>query len=143
MSRLIGVLVAMLLAVAVAPFSAFANDRNSCSRPDPGTLIQAPPDLFSLDGALNASFEYYTTVDSAGRTLFCFVTPDGLQSPTLHLHPGDRLNLSVTNRNPPPPPGSPTRGRGQSFGQLRRHDNDDHIAQRAFSRDEHFTEMRQ
>jgi FtsP/CotA-like multicopper oxidase with cupredoxin domain len=57
---------------------------------------------------LNASFEYYTTVDSAGRTLFCFVTPDGLQSPTLHLRPGDTLNLSVTNRNPPPPPGSPT-----------------------------------
>ena len=57
---------------------------------------------------LNASFDYYTTVDSAGRTLFCFVTPDGLQSPTLHVRPGDTLELSVTNRNPKPPPGSPT-----------------------------------
>jgi FtsP/CotA-like multicopper oxidase with cupredoxin domain len=36
------------------------------------------------------------------------VTPDGLQSPTLHVRPGDTLNLSVRNRNPPPPPGSPT-----------------------------------
>jgi FtsP/CotA-like multicopper oxidase with cupredoxin domain len=57
---------------------------------------------------LNASFDYYTTVDNAGRTLFCFMTRDGLQSPTLHLWPGDTLNLLVTNRNPPPPPGSPT-----------------------------------
>jgi FtsP/CotA-like multicopper oxidase with cupredoxin domain len=36
------------------------------------------------------------------------VTPDGLQSPTLHVWPGDTPNLLVTNRNPPPPPGSPT-----------------------------------
>jgi FtsP/CotA-like multicopper oxidase with cupredoxin domain len=107
MSRFIGTLVVML-AFAVAPVSALARDGGSCPRPNPGTLIQAPPDLFSFDGVLNASFEYYTTVDSAGRTLFCFVTPHGLQSPTLHLRPGDTLNLSVTNRNPPPPPGSPT-----------------------------------
>jgi FtsP/CotA-like multicopper oxidase with cupredoxin domain len=108
MSRLIGVLIAMPLTFAVAPISALAKDSSSCPRPDPGTLVQPPPDLLSVDGVLNASFEYYTTVDNAGRTLFCFVTPDGLQSPTLHLHPGDILNLSVTNRNPPPPPGSPT-----------------------------------
>jgi FtsP/CotA-like multicopper oxidase with cupredoxin domain len=108
MSRLVGALIATLLAFIVAPFSAFGGDSSSCPRPDPGTLVQPPPDLFSVDGVLNASFEYYTTVDSAGRTLFCFVTPDGLQSPTLHVRPGDTLNLSVTNRNPPPPPGSPT-----------------------------------
>jgi FtsP/CotA-like multicopper oxidase with cupredoxin domain len=105
MSRL---LVATLLAFLVAPFSAFAGDSSSCPRPDPGTFVQPPPDLFSADGVLDASFEYYTTVDNAGRTLFCFVTPDGLQSPTLHVRPGDTLNLVVTNRNPPPPPGSPT-----------------------------------
>jgi FtsP/CotA-like multicopper oxidase with cupredoxin domain len=108
MSRLVGALIATLLTFIVAPFSAFGGDSSSCPRPDPGTLVQPPPDLFSVDGVLNASFEYYTTVDSAGRTLFCFVTPDGLQSPTLHVRPGDTLNLSVTNRNPPPPPGSPT-----------------------------------
>jgi FtsP/CotA-like multicopper oxidase with cupredoxin domain len=108
MSRLIWILVLALLAFAAAPFSALAKDGNPCPRPDPGTLVQPPPDLFSVDGVLNASFEYYTTLDNAGRTLFCFVTPDGLQSPTLHIRPGDTLNLSVANRNPPPPPGSPT-----------------------------------
>jgi FtsP/CotA-like multicopper oxidase with cupredoxin domain len=67
-----------------------------------------PPILYSKGGVLNVYFKYYTTVDAAGRTLFCFVTPDGLESPTLYLHPGDTLNMLVTNLNPPPPAGSPT-----------------------------------
>jgi FtsP/CotA-like multicopper oxidase with cupredoxin domain len=108
MLKFIGALVSALLAGALAPLSASAHGDHSCPRPNPGTLAVPPPDLFSREGVLNASFDYYTTVDSAGRTLFCFVTPEGVQSPTLHLHPGDILNLSVTNRNPPPPPGSPT-----------------------------------
>lgn len=107
MWKFTGALSAALLACVVAPLSASANN-NPCPRPDAGAIVTAPPDLFSSNGALNVSFDYYTTVDSAGRTLFCFVTPDGLQSPTLHLRPGDTLNLSVTNRNPAPPPGSPT-----------------------------------
>jgi FtsP/CotA-like multicopper oxidase with cupredoxin domain len=102
-----GALAAALLVISLASASAFAGN-NPCPRPDPGTLVSSPPDLFSKGGVLKASFDYYTTVDSAGRTLFCFVTPDGLQSPTLHVRPGDTLNLSVTNRNPVPPPGSPT-----------------------------------
>ena len=67
-----------------------------------------PPDLWSQNGVLNVAFNYYTSVDDAGRTLFCFITPDGLQSPTLHVNPGDTLNVKVTNLVPPPPPGSPT-----------------------------------
>jgi len=67
-----------------------------------------PPDLFSENGVLNLSFDYFTTVDAVGRTLFCFVTPDGLQSPTLHVKPGDRLDLAVTNKVPSPPVGSPS-----------------------------------
>src|SRR5271170_178515 len=107
MWKFAGALAAALLACFVAPISASAAN-NSCPRPDTGAVVTSPPDLFSSNGVLNASFDYYTTVDSAGRTLFCFVTPDGLQSPTLHVRPGDTLNLSVTNRNPAPPPGSPT-----------------------------------
>jgi FtsP/CotA-like multicopper oxidase with cupredoxin domain len=108
MRKLIGALGLALLACWVEPLSASAHGSDPCPRPGSGTAVTPPPDLFSSNGALNASFAYYTTVDSAGRTLFCFVTPDGLQSPTLHVRPGDTLNLSVTNRNPTPPPGSPT-----------------------------------
>jgi FtsP/CotA-like multicopper oxidase with cupredoxin domain len=108
MWKLFGALAAALPVYNVVPSSAFATGTGPCPRPDPGAVAAPPADLFSSDGVLNAAFDYYTTVDSAGRTLFCFVTPDGLQSPTLHVRPGDTLNLSVTNRNPAPPPGSPT-----------------------------------
>ncbi|HMD64550.1 MAG TPA: multicopper oxidase domain-containing protein [Stellaceae bacterium] len=107
MWKLIGALASALLACVVAPLSASANGNDPCPHPASGSPVTQPPDLFSKYGVLNVSFDYYTSVD-AGRTLFCFVTPDGLQSPTLHVKPGDTLNISVTNRNPLPPPGSPT-----------------------------------
>jgi hypothetical protein len=63
--------------------------------------------FFSHNGLLDVAFDYLTAVDDAGRTLFCFMTPDGKQSPTLHVKPGDTLNVTVTNRVPPAPAGSP------------------------------------
>jgi FtsP/CotA-like multicopper oxidase with cupredoxin domain len=93
------------------PLSVFAQSNSSsspCPRPAPGSVVGAPPELSSSNGVLNVTFNYFTTVDSAGRTLFCFTTPNGLQGPTLHVMPGDTLNVSVTNQVPAPPPGSPT-----------------------------------
>jgi FtsP/CotA-like multicopper oxidase with cupredoxin domain len=59
------------------------------------------PSLFSSDGVLAVRFSYQHTFDSAGRELFCFMTPDGLQNPTLHVNPGDHLQITVTNNLPP------------------------------------------
>jgi FtsP/CotA-like multicopper oxidase with cupredoxin domain len=98
--------------LALMPLSAVAqttaNQGNPCPRPAAGSAVLPPPDLFSQEGVLNVSFNYFTTVDGDGRTLFCFVTPSGLESPTLHVNPGDTLNVTVTNQVPPPPAGSPT-----------------------------------
>jgi FtsP/CotA-like multicopper oxidase with cupredoxin domain len=52
---------------------------------------------------LNVRISYLTTTDSAGRTLFCFMTPNGLENPTLHVNPGDTLNITVTNNTPNSP----------------------------------------
>ena len=91
------------------PLSVFAQGIPSpCPRPAAGSVVTAPPELFSQNGVLNVTFNYFTTVDSAGRTLFCFTTPNALEGPTLHVLPGDTLNISVTNQVPAPPPGSPT-----------------------------------
>src|SRR3569833_1446724 len=90
------------------PLSAFAQSGPPCPRPAPGSVVPAPPDMFSQNGTLNVTFNYFTTMDSAGRTLFCFVTPNGFEGPTLHVKPGDTLNVTVTNLVPAPPPGSPT-----------------------------------
>ena len=87
---------------------ALAGDPVLCPRPLAGSVVAPPPALWSHNGVLDVAFDYYTTVDSAGRTLFCFITPDGLQAPTLHVSPGDQLNVTIANRNPRPPDGSPT-----------------------------------
>jgi FtsP/CotA-like multicopper oxidase with cupredoxin domain len=81
------------------PGLAFASD--VCARGRPGGDVLPPPDLFSNAGALNVTLEYHTTVDAAGRTLFCFQTSDGVESPTLHVNPGDTINIQLTNKLPP------------------------------------------
>src|SRR5580704_10893461 len=73
---------------------------NACTRFTAGSVIQNPPALYSDDGVLNVQFSYQATTDSVGRQLFCFMTPDGLENPTLHVNPGDTLNIAVTNNTP-------------------------------------------
>jgi FtsP/CotA-like multicopper oxidase with cupredoxin domain len=92
----------------VLPVAAFSQTGSPCPRPAAGSVVSPPPELFSVNGVLNLQLNYLTTVDSAGRTLYCLNTPNGLQGPTLHVMPGDTLNVTVTNLVPAPPPGSPT-----------------------------------
>ncbi len=68
-----------------------------------GSTIHNPPALFSSHGVLNVRFSYQQTTDSVGRLLHCFMTEDGLQEPTLHVNPGDTLNITVTNNTPAQP----------------------------------------
>jgi FtsP/CotA-like multicopper oxidase with cupredoxin domain len=89
--------IATTTAVPVAPVP------NPCARFTAGSVIQQPPALFSSNGVLNVRFSYQQTIDTAGRTLYCFMTPSGLENPTLHVNPGDTLNITVTNNTPPSP----------------------------------------
>jgi len=93
------------LLLLLAPGCALAAQTDPCPRPAQGSVVAQPPDLYSQNGVLNVTFGYYTTVDAWGRTLFCYVTPTGQEAPTLHVNPGDTLNISLTNQeNGPPPP---------------------------------------
>ncbi len=74
---------------------------NPCPRPVAGTVVSTPPSLSSSHGVLAVRFSYQHVIDSANRELFCFMTPDGLQNPTLHVNPGDHLMITVTNNLPP------------------------------------------
>jgi FtsP/CotA-like multicopper oxidase with cupredoxin domain len=99
-----------VIALALAPLCAFAQKPvppvpNPCPRFTAGGVIQQPPALFSQHGVLNVLFSYQTTTDSYGRQLYCFMTPNGLENPTLHLNPGDTLNITVTNNAPTSPVG--------------------------------------
>ena len=66
-----------------------------CPRYAVGSTLVEPKDLFSSHGLLRLELTYQTRVDSAGNKLFCYTTPDGAQSPTLHVHPGDELVISL------------------------------------------------
>ena len=72
----------------------------ACQRFPAGSVVQQPPALFSKNGVLNVSFSYQTNTDKFGRQLFCFITPSGLENPTLYVSPGDTLNVTVTNNTP-------------------------------------------
>ena len=93
-----GVILTVKLGVAqpsaVAPVSPVLNP---CLRPLAGSVVSNPPSLFSSNGILSVRFSYQHAYDSAGRDLFCFMTPDGLENPTLHVKPGDHLIINVTN----------------------------------------------
>ena len=80
---------------------------HACQRFPAGSVVQQPPTLFSQHGVLNVSFSYQTTTDSFGRQLFCFMTPSGLENPTLYVNPGDTLNVTVTNNTPVVLPSAP------------------------------------
>jgi len=74
-----------------------------CPRYAAGSEVKPPPDLYSKHGVLHVALNYWTTVDDAGRTLFCYETADGLESPTLHVNPGDLVQIDLTNMLPPGP----------------------------------------
>jgi len=92
----------LILAHACAAFAQapVAPVSNPCTRFTAGSVIHQPPALFSQNGVLNVQFSYQTTTDSVGRQLYCFMTPSGLENPTLHVNPGDTMNITVTNNTP-------------------------------------------
>lgn len=103
--RILSILVAGMFIFALARMSASAQTAvapvaNPCPRLAPGSVVHNPPSLFSQKGVLVVNFSYQTTTDADGRTLFCFMTPDGKENPTLHVRPGDHLIVNVTNNVP-------------------------------------------
>ena len=90
-------------AAAVATLALPAVGRaDSCPRPAPGTVAHEAKDLYSKNGRLSVDLDYLTDRDPHQRNRYCFVTPDGFQDPTLHVKPGDTLDITVRNRFPPP-----------------------------------------
>jgi FtsP/CotA-like multicopper oxidase with cupredoxin domain len=74
-----------------------AQSSQVCPRFASGSVVTPPADLFSKDGLLTVKFKYQTTLDKGGNSLFCFTDSNGAQSPTLHVNPGDRILMSVSN----------------------------------------------
>ena len=92
---------AFVLLCLLNPARGLAEKTQPCPRPSAaGSAIVEPEDLYSSTGVLRVNLTYLTRVDSYGNTLYCFMTPDGAQSPTLHVHPGDHLVINFSNGLP-------------------------------------------
>ena len=95
---------ALLLALAPlgAPAQTNSNFGGPCPRLAPGSIVPAPPSLFSSNGQLTVNLSYNSMPDPNGNTRYCFTTPNGTESPTLHVNPGDTLTVIVKNNLPAP-----------------------------------------
>jgi FtsP/CotA-like multicopper oxidase with cupredoxin domain len=97
---------AVFLFLTIVPITSLAQSAtptNPCPRFEAGGTVHNPPSLYSRDGVLTVDLLYRTTSDAAGRTLFCFTTTDGTESPTLHVWPGDTVIINLKNMLPPAP----------------------------------------
>ena len=70
---------------------------SACIRPQPGAAVPEPVDLRSTRGVLEVALTLRNFRDANGSVRYCYMLPDGTQSPTLRLHPGDLLLLQLTN----------------------------------------------
>jgi FtsP/CotA-like multicopper oxidase with cupredoxin domain len=92
----------LTLALLLTPAVVAAQVSNPCPRFAAGSTVRNPPALFSQNGTLTVNLSYNSETDADGRTLYCFTTPTGTESPTLHVHPGDHLIVKVKNNLPAP-----------------------------------------
>jgi len=88
-----------LLALSLFQLCAFGESA-PCVRYQAGSTVIEPTNLFSAGGKLQVNFTYQTRVDQYGNTLYCFTTDAGVESPTLHVHPGDQLIIHLKNELP-------------------------------------------
>ncbi len=89
--------------LVVVPASSYGQSSNPCPRFPVGSAVTPPLNLYSHNGVLTVNFTYQTEVASNGLTRYCFITDNGVQSPTLHVNPGDELIVNLTNGLPQTP----------------------------------------
>lgn len=94
--RRLAAAVALCAAAVLVSGSAWATD---CPRPALGSEVLPPPDLFSSNGALTVDL-HYKTVKTLTALYLCFQTADGIESPTLHVQPGDIVTINLTDDLP-------------------------------------------
>jgi FtsP/CotA-like multicopper oxidase with cupredoxin domain len=113
MALLGAALPAVVLAAAEA---AAAAEPDACPRPAPGGALPEAPDLRSHKGVLKVALTMRDSRAADGSVRFCYRTADGSASPTLRLHPGDWLMLTLTNElhDPQPADAAPAHRHGHA-----------------------------
>ncbi len=71
--------------------------QDACPRPRQGSEVPEPEDLRSQNGVLRVDLTVHNVKEADGTTRYCYLLPDGSQSPTLRVKPGDELILNLKN----------------------------------------------
>ena len=90
-----------LLAMAISGATLLPAAAQCPARPNPDTVVQDAPSIYSQNGVLKAELTLGHSVDSNGYTHYCYMyeTSAGVvEAPTLRLNPGDRLLLHVKDK---------------------------------------------
>jgi FtsP/CotA-like multicopper oxidase with cupredoxin domain len=104
-SVILFIFIVALVVIVATPAFAIAGpnpDRGPCTRPEAGSAAVSPPELRSHNGVLEVTlhFKYQVTFAGQGPPRYCYVTGDGMESPTLRVRPGDQLILHLKNDLP-------------------------------------------
>ena len=94
--------VALTLAAGSLPYfstpaTAAVSTPDPCTRAPPGSVVPEPRDLRSQNGVLKVQMSIRDVREPDGSAHYCYLLPDGSIAPTLRLHPGDLLVLTLRN----------------------------------------------
>jgi FtsP/CotA-like multicopper oxidase with cupredoxin domain len=68
-----------------------------CPRPARGSVVPAPGDLYGTNGQLKVRLSFQGGKGADGVARYCYVDEQDGEAPTLRLHPGDELVLTLKN----------------------------------------------
>jgi FtsP/CotA-like multicopper oxidase with cupredoxin domain len=69
-----------------------------CPRPPAGGAVPEPESLSSHNGELHVDLTVRNTREPDGSVRYCYLLPDGQESPTLRVQPGDLLVITLHNQ---------------------------------------------
>lgn len=73
----------------------------ACPYFPPGSVVAEPPERRSTNGKLRVALTIRSSVDPLGHHRYCYFDEQGNLAPTLRLHPGDSLILTLKNEISP------------------------------------------
>jgi FtsP/CotA-like multicopper oxidase with cupredoxin domain len=89
--------VALASCAVVHVAHAASPEHDPCSRPAPGAEVPEPRNLNSEHGVLKVNLSIHDYREPDGSVRYCYLLPDGTESPALRLHRGDLLILHLKN----------------------------------------------
>ncbi|HTP40196.1 MAG TPA: multicopper oxidase domain-containing protein [Steroidobacteraceae bacterium] len=84
-------------APAIVPTVVATAPARECRRPEPAATVVDAPDRRSVNGVLKVELQIDDELEADGSVRYCYSLPDGSQSPTLRVNPGDELVLLLKN----------------------------------------------